>query len=58
MEESIKLTEAELEAALKAHRSKAGIFKIVTYGAGIAMILFAAMGLIPVLSSRWRAAGS
>lgn len=48
MEESIKLTEAELEAALKAHRSKAGIFKIVTYGAGIAMILFAAMGLIPV----------
>ena len=48
MEESIKLTEAELEAALKEHRSKAGIFKIVTYGAGIAMILFAAIGLIPV----------
>ena len=48
MEEKQNLTNEQLEAALSSSRSKATVFKIVTYGGALAAICTFAIGLIPI----------
>ena len=48
MEEKQNLTNEQLEAALSSNRSKATVFKIVTYGGALAAICTFAIGLIPI----------
>lgn len=48
MEEKQTMTQAQLEAALGRHRGSITLFKILTYGSGLAAILLLAAGLVPV----------
>lgn len=48
MEEKQTMTQAQLEAALGRHRGAITLFKILTYGSGLAAILLLAAGLVPV----------
>ncbi len=48
MEEKQKMTNTQLEAQLRSHRSKAAFGKILTYGSGAVMILSLMFGLLPL----------
>ena len=49
MEEKQTMTNEQLEAELKSLRSKAAIAKVLTYGAGAAMILCFFTAMIPLV---------
>ena len=48
MEEKQTMTQAQLEAALSRRRGSITLFKILTYGSGLAAVLLLAAGLVPV----------
>lgn len=48
MEEKQTMTRAQLEAALSRRRGSITLFKILTYGSGLAAVLLLAAGLVPV----------
>lgn len=48
MEEKQTMTQAQLEAALSHRRGSITLFKILTYGSGLAAVLLLAAGLVPV----------
>ena len=48
MDEKQTLTNEQLEASLRSHRSAITLFKLLTYGSGLAAILLFIAGLIPI----------
>ena len=48
MEEKQTMTQAQLAAALSRRRGSITLFKILTYGSGLAAVLLLAAGLVPV----------